>query len=183
MGISLEIDWIRKNVRCCACGRPLSETRYINYVCLDRLATWKNPTWKNILLEDMSPEPRALAVLCDKCIEENRLPEYAVEWDVESNLISYHRVEELTPLPSLEEVRKKKLDEITRILEGLAVMQGGLEALISEIALQEEVNLPLVQHEGDLILSVKGVLLDTLGKVNGKIEDYRTKMALLEEMA
>jgi len=56
----------------------------------------------------MSPEPRALAVLCDKCIEENRLPEYAVEWDVENNVISYHRVEELTPLPSLEEVRKKE---------------------------------------------------------------------------
>jgi len=62
-------------------------------------------------------------------------------------------------------------------------MQGGLEALISEIVLQEEVNLPLVQHEGDLVLSVKSVLLDTLEKVNGKIEDYRTKVALLEEMA
>jgi len=43
--------WIRKNVKCCACGKPLKNSKYINGVLLERKARWKNNTWGNVIAE------------------------------------------------------------------------------------------------------------------------------------
>ena len=44
---------------------------------------------------------RAIAILCDRCIAENRKPKYAVEWDMERSRVKYHLIEDLKDLPSI----------------------------------------------------------------------------------
>jgi len=109
----LEVDrWIKANVRCCSCGGSLKRSRYINIVCLDKLATWEYPTGGNILVRDKYPEPRATAILCDRCIRLRREPKYAIEWDSEHTYIKYHKVEDLKDLPHIpeEEVLRAKAE-------------------------------------------------------------------------
>jgi len=94
---------IRENVRCCACEGSLQNSKFINGVCLDKLATWKHPTWGNILVKDKYPEPRATAILCDDCIRKKRKAKYAVEWNKDYSQVKYHKVEDLKDLPEITE--------------------------------------------------------------------------------
>ena len=93
--------WIKDNVRCCACGGSLKRSRFINMIALDKLATWKWPVWGNVLLLNKYPMNRAIAILCDKCIEKNRKPKYAVEWDMKHNSVKYHLIKNLKDLPPI----------------------------------------------------------------------------------
>ena len=92
---------IRNYVKCCACGGSLKRTKFINGICLNKLATWKHPVWGNILVKDKYPEPRAISILCDQCIEEKRQPVYAVEWSDDYSKVAYHKVEDLKDLPDI----------------------------------------------------------------------------------
>jgi hypothetical protein len=105
-------EWIRQHVRCCSCGKPLKKSKHINFVCLDKLATWNYPTWGNILVKEKYPEPRASAVICDKCLKEKRIIKYAVEWSRETGEVKYHPVSELRDLPPIpeEEVAKAEAE-------------------------------------------------------------------------
>ena len=94
---------IKKNVKCCACGNSLEDSKFINGVALNKLATWKYPVWSNILVQDKYPESRAVAILCDKCVEERKTPRFAVEWDTEHNIITYHDIKQLKDLPQIKE--------------------------------------------------------------------------------
>ena len=94
---------IRSSVHCCACGGSLESSRFINSLALNKLATWKYPTWGNILVHDKYPEPRATAILCDRCIRENQQPKYAVEWTSNYSEVIYHKVEQLKDLPPITE--------------------------------------------------------------------------------
>ena len=96
-------DKIRDNVKCCACGGSLKYSRFINGICLNKLATWKHPTWKNILVLEKYPEDRASAILCDRCIAEKKQPKYAVEWNEDYSEVKYHKVEALKDLPPIRE--------------------------------------------------------------------------------
>jgi len=93
--------WIKDTVRCCACGGPLQDSRHINIVCLDKLATWKYPNWGNVLVMDKYPMKRASAILCDRCVKENREAKYAIEWDNEHTYARYHKVKNLKNLPRI----------------------------------------------------------------------------------
>jgi hypothetical protein len=95
--------WIKRNVKCCSCGEPLKNSRHINIIALDMLAEWRNPVWGNILVKDRHPEPRALAIICDNCLEKRIFPVYAVEWDMEKNIVKYHPIKDLKPLPPITE--------------------------------------------------------------------------------
>ena len=70
-------------------------------MALDKLATWKWPVWGNVLLLNKYPMNRAIAILCDKCIEKNRKPKYAVEWDMKHNSVKYHLIKNLKDLPPI----------------------------------------------------------------------------------
>jgi len=94
---------IKKNVKCCACEGSLENSRFVNQICLDKLATWEYPTWGNILVKDKYPEPRAAAILCDECIRRKRKPKYAVEWNKDFSQVRYHQVEDLKDLPEIRE--------------------------------------------------------------------------------
>jgi len=88
----MDDDWIRKNVRCCACGGSLEDSKHINLVALDKVASWKFPTWGNVLTKQ--PLIHAVAIVCDKCIDKGVQPKFAVEWNDNGN-VKYHKIEEL----------------------------------------------------------------------------------------
>ena len=109
-------EWIKANVRCCSCGGSLESSRHINILCLNRLATWEWPRWGNILVMDKYPVNRAPAILCDRCVEENREIKFAIEWDNERTYVRYHKVEELQELPEIPEKEILGLNLLTRWL-------------------------------------------------------------------
>lgn len=104
-------DWIRENVKCCACGAKLTTSKYINGICLDKKATWKNNTWGNVLVEGSSG--RAIAFVCDECVKKKVLPKYAVEWNDDQSEARYHPVEDLEDVP---EITKEQVIEGERKL-------------------------------------------------------------------
>jgi len=81
----------------------LLKSKFINSVCLDKLATWEHPIWGNILVKDKYPEPRATAILCDDCIRKKKKAKFAVEWNKDMSQVIYHRVEDLKDLPEIKE--------------------------------------------------------------------------------
>ena len=95
-------EWIKRVVKCCACKRSLQDSRHVNVVCLNKLATWQYPRWGNVLVMDKYPTNRASAILCDRCIRKQRTAKYAIEWD-ERTYVKYHRVEDLKDLPTIPE--------------------------------------------------------------------------------
>jgi len=81
----------------------MKKSRHINFIALDKLATWKHPVWGNILLREEYPENRALAIICDDCLKGNKEPKYAVEWDENYEKITYHPINELKDLPPINQ--------------------------------------------------------------------------------
>lgn len=93
-------EWIREAVKCCACESKLTRSRYINCICLDKKATWKNNTWGNVIA---GISGYAVAIVCDECVKSKVEPKYAVEWDDDETEVRYHSVNELKPMPEKEE--------------------------------------------------------------------------------
>lgn len=108
--------WIRANVRCCACGGSLRESRHINIMCLNKLATWEYPRWGNILVKDKYPINRASAILCDRCLDEQREIKHTIEWDLKRTYVRYHKVDDLEDLPEIPEKEILGLNLLTRWL-------------------------------------------------------------------
>ncbi len=83
-----------RDAKCCACGNPMSSSPSLNFVSLNKKATWKKPVWDNLLLKPVYPRiPRAIAVLCDECVENYR---HAIEViELEGEEIRYHKVSDL----------------------------------------------------------------------------------------
>lgn len=87
-------EMLLKDAKCCACGNPMSSSPHLNFVSLDKKATWKKPVWEILLLKPVYPRiPRAIAVLCNECIENNRQAIEVIE--IEGEEIRYHRVSDL----------------------------------------------------------------------------------------
>ena len=87
-------EMLLKDAKCCACGNPMSSSPNLNFVSLDKKATWKKPVWEILLLKPVYPRiPRAIAVLCNECIENNRQAIEVIE--IEGDEIRYHGVADL----------------------------------------------------------------------------------------
>ena len=94
-------DLIRSFIKCCSCRGSLKNSKHINGVTLDKLATWKYPIWGNVLSGDR--RPRAIGFVCDQCIQVKAPVKYAVEWDPYFHgPIKYHPVSELKDLPEIK---------------------------------------------------------------------------------
>lgn len=102
---------LRQHGECCSCRIPLSETDHIWFMTLNKLATWKKPVASNNHAEDK--RPRAIAIICNKCFEENHKPSWAMEFRRNVTDIVYHNVYNLDNLPPLFPIAK--LDEHGRI--------------------------------------------------------------------
>jgi len=72
-------DWIRKNIKCCACGGTLETSEFINVVKLEKVATWKFPVYGYVDILDYKPQ--AAAIICDECIRKKEKPRYCIEWE------------------------------------------------------------------------------------------------------
>lgn len=96
-------ELIKEKVRCCACCEFLEDSKHINGITLNKLATWKYPVWSNLLVQDLHPEPRASAIICDRCVDEKKTPKFAVEWTEGLTEVVYHPVSSLKDLPAITE--------------------------------------------------------------------------------
>ena len=94
-------EWIKNNIKCCACCKPLKDSKYINGVLLERKAKWKNNTWGNVIA---GVSGYAVAIVCDECVKKKVKPKYAVEWDDDKKEIRYHPVSELEPMSDREKL-------------------------------------------------------------------------------
>ena len=87
-------EMLLRDAKCCACGNPMSISAHMNFVSLDKKAAWEKPVWEILLLQPVYPRiPRAIAVLCNECIENNRQAIEVIEIDGEE--IRYHKVSDL----------------------------------------------------------------------------------------
>ena len=96
-------DWVKRVVKCCACEGSMQDSKHVNLICLNKMATWEYPRWGNILVSDKYPTNRAGAIICDRCIEERRKIKFAIEWDNKRTYVKYHKVEDLKDLPTIPE--------------------------------------------------------------------------------
>ncbi|MDH7478080.1 MAG: hypothetical protein QHH17_06845 [Candidatus Bathyarchaeota archaeon] len=94
-------EWIKRNIKCCACGQPMANSKHVNDICLDKEATWDYPVWNNILVVEKHPEKRATAIICDNCVETKRKIKYAVGWNRNHSNLKYYPVEQLKDLPPI----------------------------------------------------------------------------------
>ena len=126
-------DWIRKNVKCCACSRTLETSRFINVVRLEKLATWKFPVFGHV--DTPGYEPRAAAIVCDECTQKKEKILYCIEGEGSLCLVKYHEVESLEDGNKSESRMKyyfgKKFREDMEI-ESENPTNGGLEKVKKE---------------------------------------------------
>jgi hypothetical protein len=81
---------IARKTRCGACG---GQVRRVNFVMIELKATWEYPTAGNVVTGESG---RAVAVVCDACIDAQRRVREAVEF--RGDEVVYH------PLESLEKI-------------------------------------------------------------------------------
>jgi len=86
-------NWVRNNVKCCACGGTIETNSCINVVELKKVATWKFPVAGHIDVPGY--EPRAVAVVCDECILNKVEIQRCIEWEGSPYLVKYHDIDEL----------------------------------------------------------------------------------------
>ena len=86
-------NFIRKNVECCACGGTLEESGCINIVELKKRATWKFPVFGHFDIPGYGP--RAMAVVCEECMQNKVEIRRCVEWEGTPYQVKYHDVADL----------------------------------------------------------------------------------------
>jgi len=96
----MDEDWAKKNIKCCACGGTLETSRFMKAVEIEKLATWKYPVLGRIDIPDYGP--RAVAIVCDECIQKKEKIRRCIEWEDSPYQIKYHDIE------SLEDVDKSE---------------------------------------------------------------------------
>jgi len=68
---------------CCACDEMIRDDPDASVVLLDKLATWEDPSWGNVL---EGSGGRASASLCGRCTTEERPPQYAIRNEGEAHI-------------------------------------------------------------------------------------------------
>lgn len=105
----MDENWGKKNIECCACGGTLETSKYINVVETNKLPTWKFPVMGNVAIPGYVP--RAIAIICDGCLQNKEKIRHCIEWEGSPYKIKYHEIE------SLEEI-KKDVNQKENILKG-----------------------------------------------------------------
>lgn len=70
-------------------------------VSLQKMATWNYPTWGNLLVEGSTG--RAVAIICDTCVDNTPRPKIKKAMEVTEEIIRYHDVDELEDVPPITE--------------------------------------------------------------------------------
>jgi len=95
-------DWdkLKTRLKCCACGKSMTESVHINCIRLNKYAEWEYPAWGNILAidEDKKKFNRATSIICDECVVKKAKPDKAIEIKFENDTITeiiYHDIKDL----------------------------------------------------------------------------------------
>lgn len=107
------MEWdkiIREKVKCCACEGSLNESMNMNVMGLLLIAEWPTPTAANVYFPG---DPlQAIAILCDRCLAAGPRGKpgikYAIQWTKDAEVVTYHPVEDLDPMPA-EVIEKYRL--------------------------------------------------------------------------
>jgi len=160
-------EYLLKKGLCCACNSPLKDSKHINLVQLNRVATWKTPIWGNILSESQELK-YALAVVCDNCVSPEKMNEikFAIEIEMSGNTpsnIYYHAVENLEKgSPTFSEEVKMQLEADAQRDKLLNIMYATIPGLTVATAIRYPPTIP-----GDEIaLATRG--LETAEEINAK---------------
>jgi len=96
--------WVNENVNCCACGDKLGteNAKSVNVVELKKVATWKFPVFGSVDVPGF--EPRALAVICDKCLANKVKIRHCIEWEGTPRQIIYHDVDGLKDCNTMSQI-------------------------------------------------------------------------------
>lgn len=93
--------------RCCACNKPMKESKNMNGILLNKRASWENPTWDNLLLKEGIPRiKRAAALVCDDCVEKKKMPQWAIE--IRDKNVIYH---DILTLEDVFEIKENMLEQ------------------------------------------------------------------------
>ena len=89
--------------KCCACGKPVKNTStgHVNLIQLERKATWKFPSFGNVLL---GTSGIAAAIVCDPCLESKAVIKWAIELQGsgKKKTVVYHEVDQLQKIEPSE---------------------------------------------------------------------------------
>ena len=112
-------DWntdILNSGKCCACEKPLKDSKHLNLITLDKAANWEFPTWGNVSAKKAEDRKgvRAVAIICDSCVEDKTVIKFAIDVKVVGNdpqkseaitetVIRYHDVTTLKDMPPITE--------------------------------------------------------------------------------
>jgi len=177
---------------CCTCNSPLKDSKHVNLVQLNRVATWKTPIWGNILSESQELK-YALAVVCDNCISPEKMNEikFAIEIEMSGNTpsnIYYHAVENLEKgSPTFSEEVKMQLEADAQRDELLNIMYATIPG--DEIALAtrgletaEEINAKALRQSGHYVMLVnKGYIKGLKNPKDRQHHDFINQLMIVKE--
>lgn len=114
-------ELIRVKGKCCVCDTDLFNSKHINVVQLDKIATWKYPVWGNIHYK--IPTDGAAAIICDDCVDSGRFThelKSAIEFNQKAGDIIYHPIADLKDkvYTILVEHREERFVEMTYDIMG-----------------------------------------------------------------
>jgi len=88
--------WIKKNVKCCACGCTLETSAFMTLCITSKIATWKIPIFGSLDCPDFPP--RATAYVCDVCLINKTNIRYCIEFEISTGQVTYHDVDSLVDI-------------------------------------------------------------------------------------
>jgi len=90
----ITLKQIKNRMKCCATEKPLTTSKHVNMVQVDKSAKWDYPTWGNVLT---GKRDMAVAYVHDDCIDENGNCKVPIKFVVEfaGDLIRYHPIDSI----------------------------------------------------------------------------------------
>lgn len=92
----MDLDLIKAIGKCCVTDEPLSTSKFITAVQLNKIAKWRYPVWGNVLYN--IPSIHAIAFIHDNAVDDNGALKGAVKYAIEctdDDMIIYHPIDEL----------------------------------------------------------------------------------------
>lgn len=110
-------NFIKQNIKCCACGGTLETSKVLNILVTKKIATWKYHIFG--VLDCPGYPPKAMAFVCDECRKNEVKIRHCIEFEVSTGQVTYHDVDSLEDINEASCKMKyyfgKKLEEISAV--------------------------------------------------------------------
>lgn len=111
------VEQIKDKINCCACGRPLKNSKWINLCETNKIATWNYPKSRNVFIPNAPSQ--AVAIVCDDCMKTKLQPISAIELEPGQDgfgEVIYHALEELEDVPDWVRRAEEKLSRPSQLM-------------------------------------------------------------------